>query len=29
MSKEVIKVESLTKDYGNGHGVFDLNFSWN
>ena len=24
--EEVIKVENLTKDYGNGRGVFDLNF---
>ena len=26
---EVIKVENLTKDYGNGRGIFDLNFSVN
>ena len=25
--EEVIKVENLTKDYGNGRGVFDLNFT--
>lgn len=24
---EIIKVEHLTKDYGEGHGIFDLNFS--
>lgn len=27
--EEVIKVENLTKDYGNGRGVFDLNFTIN
>lgn len=27
MSEEMIKVEQLTKDYGNGHGVFDLTFA--
>ena len=25
--EEVIKVEDLTKDYGNGHGIFDITFS--
>lgn len=29
MSEEVIKVEHLTKDYGNGHGIFDINFAIN
>ena len=27
--KEVIKLEALTKDYGRGRGIFDLNFSIN
>jgi ABC-2 type transport system ATP-binding protein len=27
MSEKIISVEKLTKDYGKGHGIFDLSFS--
>ena len=27
--KEIIKVENLTKDYGNGRGIFDISFTIN